>query len=105
MALLIWSGRADPDANVSIWLACDGFVNWGKYCDPTVDDLLRRARRTTDAAERARLYRQAAAVYLPARPYLFLYHLKWFWGASAKLTGIVPHPDGIIRLQGLRLAN
>jgi peptide/nickel transport system substrate-binding protein len=105
MALLIWSGRADPDANVSIWLACDGFVNWGKYCDSKVDELLRRARQTTDAAKRAPLYAEAAAIYLPARPYLFLYHLKWFWGASAKLTGVVPHPDGIIRLQGLRLAN
>ena len=51
------------------------------------------------------LYAEAAAIYLPARPYLFLYHLKWFWGASAKLSGIVPHPDGIIRLQGLRLGN
>jgi peptide/nickel transport system substrate-binding protein len=105
MALLIWSGRADPDANVSVWVACDGFINFGKYCDPKVDDLLRRARQTTERDERSRLYAQAAAIYLPARPYLFLYHLKWFWGASAKLEGVVPHPDGIIRLQGLRLAN
>jgi len=103
VSLLIWSGRADPDANISIWVACDGFVNYGKYCEPKLDDILRRARQTTDMAERKRLYAEAAAIYLPARPYLFLYHLKWFWGASAKLTGIVPHPDGIIRLQGLRL--
>jgi peptide/nickel transport system substrate-binding protein len=105
MALLIWSGRADPDAKVAIWVACDGFVNWGKYCEPKLDDILRSARQTTDVAERKRLYAQAAAIYLPARPYLFLYHLKWFWGASARLAGIVPHPDGIIRLQGLRLSN
>jgi peptide/nickel transport system substrate-binding protein len=105
MALLIWSGRADPDANVAVWVACDGFINWGKYCDAKLDDVLRRARQSTDAAERKRLYAEAAAIYLPARPYLFLYHLKWFWGASAKLSGIVPHPDGIIRLQGLRLNN
>jgi peptide/nickel transport system substrate-binding protein len=105
MALLIWSGRADPDANVAVWLACDGFINWGKYCDSKLDDILRRARQSTDTAERKRLYAEAAAIYLPARPYLFLYHLKWFWGASAKLSGIVPHPDGIIRLQGLRLDN
>jgi len=104
MALLIWSGRADPDANVAVWVACDGFINWGKYCDARLDDILRRARRSTDVAERKRLYAEAAAIYLPARPYLFLYHLKWFWGASAKLSGIVPHPDGIIRLQGLRLS-
>ena len=25
-AIAIWSGRADPDANVSIWLQCDGFI-------------------------------------------------------------------------------
>jgi peptide/nickel transport system substrate-binding protein len=105
MALLIWSGRADPDANVAVWVACDGFINWGKYCDGKLDDILRRARQSTDVAERKRLYAEAAAIYLPARPYLFLYHLKWFWGASAKLSGIVPQPDGIIRLQGLRLSN
>jgi peptide/nickel transport system substrate-binding protein len=103
MALLIWSGRSDPDANVAIWVACDGFVNWGKYCDPRLDDILRQARSTTVERERAKLYADAAAIYLTARPYLFLYHLKWFWGASRKLTGFVPHPDGIIRLQGLRL--
>ena len=102
LALLIWSGRPDPDANISMWVACDGFINWGQYCDPRLDRILREARATTDPDERARLYAQAAAIYLAARPYLFLYHLKWFWGASARLDGFVPHPDGIIRLQGLR---
>ncbi|HMK79287.1 MAG TPA: ABC transporter substrate-binding protein [Xanthobacteraceae bacterium] len=103
VALVIWSGRADPDANIALWVACDGFINYGKYCDRKLDDILRRARASTDTQERARLYAEAAAIYLPARPYLFLYHLKWFWGASAKLSGFVPHPDGIIRLQGLTL--
>jgi peptide/nickel transport system substrate-binding protein len=103
VAFVIWSGRADPDANIAIWAACDGFINYGKYCDPKLDGLFSRARASTDQAERARLYAEAAAIYLAARPYLFLYHLKWFWGASARLSGIVPHPDGIIRLQGLML--
>jgi peptide/nickel transport system substrate-binding protein len=102
MALLIWSGRPDPDANISIWVACDGFVNWGRYCDPHLDDILRRARSVSDTGERAKLYAEAAAIYLAARPYLFLYHLKWLWGVSAKLDGFVPHPDGIVRVKGLR---
>jgi peptide/nickel transport system substrate-binding protein len=102
LALLIWSGRPDPDANIAMWVACDGFINWGNYCDPRVDQILRQARSTTEVKERADLYAQAAAIYLAARPYLFLYHLKWLWGASAKLDGFVPHADGIIRLQGLR---
>jgi peptide/nickel transport system substrate-binding protein len=105
VSLLIWSGRSDPDANISIWVACDGFVNWGKYCDPKLDEILRRARSTTNEGQRAQLYADAAAIYLAARPYLFMYHLKWFWGASRKLTGFVPHPDGIVRLQGLKLAD
>jgi len=102
LALLIWSGRPDPDANIAMWVACDGFINWGQYCDPRLDRILHDARSATDASQRARLYGQAAAIYLAARPYLFLYHLKWLWGVSAKLDGFVPHPDGIIRLQGLR---
>jgi peptide/nickel transport system substrate-binding protein len=104
MALLIWSGRADPDANISIWVACDGFVNWSKYCNPKVDALLRTARATADVAERAKLYADAAAIYLADRSYIFLYHLKWFCGTTKKLSGFVPHPDGIIRFTGLKLA-
>ena len=103
VSLLIWSGRSDPDANISIWVACDGFVNWGRYCNPKLDDILRRARSMIDADQRARLYADAAAIYLAERPYLFMYHLKWFWGATRKLTGFTPHPDGIARLQGLKL--
>jgi peptide/nickel transport system substrate-binding protein len=102
-AIVIWSGRPDPDGNVSIWLACDGFLNWGKYCNKELDDLLTRARSTTVTSERAELYRKAAALYLADRPHLFLYHFKWFWGASEKVDGFLPYPDGIIRLQGLRL--
>ena len=103
MALLIWSGRPDPDANIAMWVACDGFINWGSFCDPKLDEILKAARSAADVNERAKLYAQAAAIYLSARPYIFLYHLKWYWGLSAKLDGFVPHPDGIIRLTGLKL--
>jgi peptide/nickel transport system substrate-binding protein len=101
--LVIWSGRPDPDGNISIWLACDGFLNWGKYCDPQLEALLAKARQSTAVAERQKLYAEAAAIYLAARPHLFLYHLKWLWGTTARLDGFTPFPDGIIRLQGMRL--
>jgi peptide/nickel transport system substrate-binding protein len=101
--LAIWSGRADPDANISIWLACDGFLNWGRYCDPELDALLNQAKATTVPAERRAFYHQAAARYLDARPHLFLYHFKLLWALAAKVDGFAPYPDGIIRLQGLRV--
>ncbi|MBI1774950.1 MAG: ABC transporter substrate-binding protein [Proteobacteria bacterium] len=99
----IWSGRADPDGNISIWLACDGFLNWGKYCDPKLDELLGKAQATPVPAERYGFYRDAAKIYLAARPHMILYHLKWFWGLSAKVEGFNPHPDGLIRLGGTTL--
>lgn len=104
-ALAIWSGRPDPDGNISIWIACDGFLNWGKYCNPELDKLLGAARATNEPAERAKLYAKAAEIYLADRPELVLYHFKWLWGVSRKVTGFTPHPDGIIRLAGMKLGS
>ena len=66
-ALVIWSGRADPDGNISIWLACDGFLNWSKHCNRQLDTHLAAARRTTDPALRLAQY-AAAAGDVPRRP-------------------------------------
>ncbi|HWD60072.1 MAG TPA: ABC transporter substrate-binding protein [Stellaceae bacterium] len=102
--LAIWSGRPDPDGNIAIWIACDGFLNWGKYCSADLDKALAAARMTTDPAARAKLYAQAADIYLADRPALVLYHFKWLWGVSRKVTGLVPNPDGLIRLAGMKVA-
>ena len=102
-ALVIWSGRADPDGNISIWLACDGFLNWGKYCNHKLDAHLAAARRKTDPAQRLDDYAAAAGIYLEDRAHIFLYNYKWLWGAAGKVEDFKPHPDGIIRLQDVRL--
>jgi peptide/nickel transport system substrate-binding protein len=102
--IVIWSGRPDPDGNVAIWLACDGFLNWGKYCNPKFDDLLARARGVTDVAQRQSLYRQLVDIYLTDRPHIILYHAKWLWALSDKVSGFTPTPDGLIRPQGITLA-
>ncbi|MBM3533534.1 MAG: ABC transporter substrate-binding protein [Alphaproteobacteria bacterium] len=101
----IWSGRPDPDANVSIWFACQGFVNWGKYCNQKLEDVLDKARTVTATPERQKLYHQAAEIILADRPHLILYHYRWFWGLAARLDGFKPYPDGIVRLDGMTLAN
>jgi len=102
--IVIWSGRPDPDGNVAIWLACDGFLNWGKYCNPKFDDLLSGARGVTDVAQRQALYKQLVDVYLTDRPHIILYHAKWLWALSDKVSGFTPTPDGLIRPQGMTLA-
>jgi peptide/nickel transport system substrate-binding protein len=104
-AIVIWSGRADPDGNISIWLSCDGFLNWGKYCNPTLDASLAAARAKTNPASRFVDYAAAAKLYLADRAHIFLYNYKWLWGLAEKVDGFAPHPDGIIRLQGVKLRN
>ena len=101
--LVIWSGRSDPDFNVVQFLACNGFQNWGKYCNATFDNTLNEARAATDPAQRQALYRQAAAIYLRDRPLIFLFHMTWLYAHTAKLKGFTPVPDGLIRPQGLEL--
>jgi peptide/nickel transport system substrate-binding protein len=102
-AVVIWSGRADPDGNISIWLTCEGFLNWGKYCSKDLDQILADARAKTDPVARLADYTAAAKIYLKDRGHIFLYNHKWLWGLSEKVDGFSTHPDGIIRLQGVKL--
>jgi len=102
-AMVIWSGRPDPDGNVSIWLTCKGFLNWTGYCNPTLDEVLGRAAAETDPALRAPLYAQATGMWLADRPYMVLFHFTWLWGARAGVQGLAPRPDGLLRYEGVTL--
>lgn len=102
-ALVFWSGRSDPDFNLSIWLACNGFLNWGHYCSKPFDTLLTQARSTTNTAARQALYDKVVAAYLEDVPHLFLYNLRWLWGATKRMQGYTPEPDGLFRPEGITL--
>ena len=98
-----WSGRADPDGNIHIFVSCKGGLNDGKYCNPKVDEHLNAARTTTDAEARKAEYAKAAELYLADRQRIYMYHQNWFWAMTAALEGFKPHPDGMIRLEGVSL--
>jgi peptide/nickel transport system substrate-binding protein len=102
-ALTIWSGRSDPDFNITQYLSCDGFQNWTKYCNPAFQTALEKGRAVTDPAQRQELYHQVAATYIADRPMLFLFHMTWLYAVSRHLVGFTPVPDGLIRPQGLLL--
>lgn len=103
-SLVIWSGRPDPDANVSPWASCDGFLNWGKFCDQALDDVLMQARQTTNEDERSALYDQAVKLYLDEVPHIILYHYATLFALRDDVTGFVPFPDSLIRLQGVKIS-
>jgi peptide/nickel transport system substrate-binding protein len=100
-----WSGRADPDGNSSVWLSKNGFLNWGNYQNPEYDALLSKAREITDLAQRKPLYAKADAIFQQDAPMVVLLHQTWLFAASKKLSGLNLVPDGLIRPQGIKLAD
>jgi len=101
--LIGWSRRSDPDGNIYNLLACSGQLNDGRYCDPEVDRELDAARAVEARAQRIPHYRKVADLVLQDRPLIYLYHAKFRYAVTAKLSGFTPYPDGLIRPQGLRL--
>ena len=102
-SITFWSGRPDPDGNISIWAACKAPLNTGHYCNGDLDQLLNEGRRTLEPAERKRIYALATDILLRERPFIWLFHRRWYWAYTAKLQGFTPYPDGLIRLQGVKL--
>ena len=101
--LIGWSGRVDPDGNIFPFNHCRGANNDSRFCDPRVDAALEAARATVDPAERARHYATALGIALPDRHRIYLVHEGWRFAHSARLAGFRALPDGIMRLEGLRL--
>ena len=102
-SMLTWSGRPEPDGNISYWMACKGSVNWTGYCNPDVEALLQKGAETLDPAARVPVYRALTEAWMKDRPYMILFHYTWIWGVNARVSGFNPRPDGIARPIGLDL--
>ncbi|MGG5808397.1 ABC transporter substrate-binding protein [Falsiroseomonas sp. CW058] len=102
--LLAWSGRADPDGNTWTFIHSQGPQNDGKYSNAEVDSLLNQARVETDAARRLSMYERMWQVSLRQdRHRMYLWHRKNIVAHTARLQGFRAVPDGLIRLQDLRV--
>ena len=73
--------RDSPDTlpflalRTSAWPEQGGF-NSGYYSNPKVDELLEAARRSTDQAERARLYQEMQVIVQEDAPWVFVANWK-----------------------------
>jgi peptide/nickel transport system substrate-binding protein len=63
-----------------------------------------KARHVAEAAERKKLYDQATEILLREVPSLLSLAPARVHGYSIKVQGFAPHPDGIIRVKGLKLS-
>ena len=101
---IAWSGRIDPDGNLWPFLHTTGTFNYGHYDSPAMDDLLDRARLTPDVAARQGLYRQVLELERKDLPLIYLWTPKNVVGMRKEVTGFTQVPDGLIRLQNVKLA-
>ena len=102
-SMLIWSGRPEPDGNISYWVGCKGSVNWTGYCNPAVDALISKGAQTLEPDQRVPVYRELTEAWMKDRPYIVLFHFTWIWGLSAKVDGFAPRADGLARPTGISL--
>lgn len=103
--LVGWSGRVDPDLNITPMLACGVATNDARYCNEQLDTILAKARSLGDVEARKAEYAKAMTILLKDLPIVYLYHSQWIFAHSSTLTGLKPVPDGIIRLTNVSRKN
>lgn len=102
--LVGWSGRVDPDLNITPMLSCGAAGNDAHYCSEELDAVLAEARAMGSIDDRKAKYNEAVAILQKDLPIVYLYHSQWIFAHTAGLEGFRTYPDGIIRLNGTMLA-
>lgn len=93
-----WSGRPDPDGDIHPFVSCKGGQNDGHYCNATLDALLNKARTINDQAQRQAVYYEMLRMLATEVPTSYLYFDPRIIAMKNTITGFVPNPDGLIRL-------
>ncbi|KFE34565.1 ABC transporter substrate-binding protein [Thioclava atlantica] len=96
--ILGWTGdNGDPDNFLAVLLSCaaaESGSNRAFWCNKDFDDLITKAAKTTDQAERTKLYEQAQVVFKDQAPWDTIAHSTVFMPMSKKVSGYVMSPLG-----------
>ncbi|MFC5825515.1 ABC transporter substrate-binding protein [Nonomuraea insulae] len=92
-----WSGRVDPDGNLTNLVTTQGSNNYAGMSDPGVDDPIKQAAAETDPAKRAELYGSAMKKAAELRGVVYLYHNKYYLGTKKTVAGVQYFADGLPR--------
>lgn len=94
---LRWVGISDPDIYYYI-MSSDSFppngANRGRYSNPEVDDLIHKARRTTERDERKELYCKIQKILNEELPYIHLWYHSNIIITTDRVKNAQPYPDG-----------
>ncbi|MHC1551367.1 ABC transporter substrate-binding protein [Phyllobacterium sp. K27] len=105
MAEMAWMTN-DPDTLPYLTLRSDampdkGGFNSGYYSNPKVDELLEKARLSTDQAERGKLYAEVQEIVHEEAPWLFVANWKQNAVTSAAVHGFKLQPSFLLQLAGV----
>ncbi|UVE17700.1 ABC transporter substrate-binding protein [Pseudomonas sp. LS44] len=93
-----WAGdNGDPDNFLTPQFSCAAVqagTNFARYCDPALDRLIDAGKRSTDQAERSRLYKEAQAIIQQQALWLPLAHPRAAVLARKEVSGYQVSPFG-----------
>ena len=96
--LLGWTGdNGDPDNFLYVLLGCaaaDDGTNRARWCHEPFNDLLVEAKRTSDVAERTRLYEEAQVIFKEEAPWVTVAHSIVFMPMRKEVVGYKIDPFG-----------
>ncbi|MEU6208178.1 ABC transporter substrate-binding protein, partial [Micromonospora musae] len=92
-----WSGRIDPDANITNFVGTQASQNVAGYSNPQLDGVLTQARQASDIEERKKLYGQAVTLLQQDDALIYMYRQRNLTAFSNKIQGLQVFPDGVIR--------
>ncbi|WP_035056426.1 peptide-binding protein [Desulfuromonas sp. TF] len=95
--ILGWTGGPEPD-QYNIWHSSKTGpreLNFIRFNDPEVDELLEKGRRTFDQSERKQIYDRFQEILAEEQPYTFLYVGEALPVVAKRFRGIDPAPAGI----------
>jgi peptide/nickel transport system substrate-binding protein len=93
-----WSGRLDPDQDISQFYLPLSALNYSGNNDPRINTLINQGRTTVDAAARKQIYRQIAQATLAQRGIIYLFETGLTLASKKSVTGIGYYGDALIRL-------
>jgi peptide/nickel transport system substrate-binding protein len=99
-----WSGRVDPDLNITPFWSPSSKINYSGVDDKALNNTVAEAASTTDMAQRKALYNKAQLIMLNDLDYISLFYPKLIMGEQSSIRGVQFFSDGLPRFQAASMA-
>ena len=99
-----WSGdNGDPDNFFATLFSCSavGVSNYSFWCDKDFEDLIQKAKTSSDMVERTKLYEQAQVIFAAQAPAFLLAHSQVYAVTRKNVSGFFMDPLGLHRFDGV----